>query len=153
MTDATCYSCRHNIDTGLPARESIYRSRDWRVAHAFNSTLPGWLVVLPISHVESMADLTEEAAGELGRLQRALSVVHRDVLGATKTYVMFFAEAEGFSHLHVHLVPRMPDQPQDERGPRIFARLSDEPGDALSTEEQDDVARRIAAALPPAMEA
>jgi diadenosine tetraphosphate (Ap4A) HIT family hydrolase len=52
-----------------------------------------------------------------------LSLVLERRLGATKAYVMFFAEAEGFEHLHVHVVPRMPDQPASERGPNIFSRL------------------------------
>jgi diadenosine tetraphosphate (Ap4A) HIT family hydrolase len=147
MTATECYSCRHNATTDLPERESIYRSADWRVAHAFNSTLPGWLVVIPTSHVESIADLSDSAASELGLLQRAISIAHREVLGAMKSYVMFFAEAEGFAHLHVHVVPRMPDQPTAERGPNIFSRLSDERGAALPPHAQDSLAREIAAVL------
>jgi len=31
-----------------------------------------------------------------------------------------YMEAEGFAHLHVHLIPRFADTPADHRGPRIF---------------------------------
>lgn len=41
--------------------------------------------------------------------------------GCQKTYVMLFTEAEGIAHLHVHVVPRMPDQPEDRRGPDVLA--------------------------------
>ena len=34
---------------------------------------------------------------------------------------MLFAEAEGFGHLHVHVVPRMPDFESEALGPRVFA--------------------------------
>jgi diadenosine tetraphosphate (Ap4A) HIT family hydrolase len=121
--DDSCYACRNNANPDLPVREAIYRSQDWRVAHAFDSSLPGWLVLLPTRHLSSMSELSQAAAEELGRLQRALSIVLEKQLGATKAYVMFFAEAEGFAHLHVHVVPRMPDQPASERGPAVFSRL------------------------------
>ena len=39
---------------------------------------------------------------------------------------MLFAEAEGFGHLHVHVVPRMPDFEPEVLGPRVFAYLSDD---------------------------
>lgn len=53
---------------------------------------------------------------------------------------MQLSEAEGFSHLHLHLVPRMPDQPDDVRGPRVFAYLSEDRSRWLAEEERDDVA-------------
>lgn len=42
------------------------------------------------------------------------------VTGCVKTYLMQFSEAEGYSHLHLHLVPRMPDHPEHARGPSVF---------------------------------
>ncbi len=96
----------------------------WRVAHAFDTSLPGWLVVLPRRHVESMAQLTAVEAAELGPLLADLGRALESVTGCVKTYVMLFAEAPGFAHLHLHVVPRMPDAPADELGPGVFARLN-----------------------------
>ena len=138
-----CHACRMNGVAELPAREAVYRSASWRVAHAFDTDLPGWLVVLPMRHVASMGELTIEEAAELGVLLRALSSALTQTVGAAKAYVMFFAEAEGFAHLHVHVVPRMPDQPADERGPRIFARLGRPEGDRMSPAQMDTVAGAI----------
>jgi diadenosine tetraphosphate (Ap4A) HIT family hydrolase len=59
---------------------------------------------------------------------------------------MLFAEKEGFAHLHVHLVPRMPDQPADRRGPDIFGYLTD--GHPLEAERRDELAAAILAAWP-----
>lgn len=133
----SCYACRTSRSPSLPVREEVYRSDAWRVAHAFDSSLAGWLVVLPTRHLSSLSELSSSAAEELGRLLRLLSLALERQLGATKAYVMFFAEAQGFEHLHVHVVPRMPDQPESERGPGIFARLGGP--DQLPTDELDRV--------------
>ena len=76
-------------------------------------------------HVASFTELTPEAADELGGLVRRLGTALEAVTGCVKTYLMQFSEAEGFSHLHVHLVPRLPDHPEDARGPRVIASKDD----------------------------
>ncbi len=133
----SCYACQTSRASSLPVREEIYRSPDWRVAHAFDTSLPGWLIVLPNRHVSSLSELSASAAEELGGLLRALSTALERQLGATKAYVMLLAEAEGFEHLHVHVAPRMPDQPVSERGPKIFDRLGGP--DQLTADERDRV--------------
>ena len=77
----------------------------WRVAHAFGTSLPGWLVVVPRRHVIALDELTAGEAADLGPLLRALTAAMRAVLGCGKTYVALFAEAEGFEHVHFHVVP------------------------------------------------
>ena len=81
-------------------------------------------------------------------MQGRVSAALRSVLGCTKTYSALFAEAEGFAHLHVHLVPRMPGQPVDRRGPAVFGYLSDD--DCVSEDEMDRIGREVGArvALP-----
>lgn len=142
-----CYSCDQQADDSLPPREDVVRTAHWRVAHAFNSTLAGWLVVLPTRHVESFTELAPEAADELGGLVRRLGVALETVTGCVKTYLMQFSEAEGFSHLHLHLVPRLADQPDDARGPRVFAYLAQDEESWLSADERDAVALAVRAAL------
>jgi diadenosine tetraphosphate (Ap4A) HIT family hydrolase len=68
-------------------------------------------VLLPTRHIASFTELTPEAADELGGLVRRLGVALEAVTGCVKTYLMQFSEAEGFSHLHLHLVPRYADRP------------------------------------------
>jgi diadenosine tetraphosphate (Ap4A) HIT family hydrolase len=60
---------------------------------------------------------------------------------------MQFSEADGFSHLHLHLVPRAADHPAEARGPRVFSLLSDDETAWLSPEDQDGVARAVRDAL------
>jgi diadenosine tetraphosphate (Ap4A) HIT family hydrolase len=143
-----CYPCEQQARTDLPPREDVVHSEHWRVAHAFDSSLPGWLVLLPTRHVASFTDLAPPAADELGGLVRRLSVALESVTGCVKTYLMQFSEAEGFSHLHLHLVPRMPDQPESARGPRVFTYLGADAQQRVAEVERDAIAQRLRAALP-----
>ena len=142
-----CYSCDQQATPSLPPREDVVHSDHWRVAHAFNSTLPGWLVLVPTRHVASFTELTAEAADELGGLVRRLGGALETVTGCVKTYLMQFSEAEGFSHLHLHLVPRLPDQPEDVRGPRVFGYLSEDQAAWLPETERDRIAVAVRATL------
>ena len=90
-----------------------------RVAHAFGTSLPGWLVVVPRRHVIALDELTAGEAADLGPLLRALTAAMRGVLGCSKTYVALFTEAEAFEHVHFHVVPRSPDMDPALRGPRV----------------------------------
>ena len=142
-----CYSCDQQAAGSPPPREDVVHSDHWRVVHAFNSTLPGWLVLLPTRHVTSFTELTPAAADELGGLVRRLSAALEAVTGCVKTYLMQFSEAEGFSHLHLHLVPRSPDHPDDARGPRVFAYVVEDEARWLPATERDRIALSVRAAL------
>jgi diadenosine tetraphosphate (Ap4A) HIT family hydrolase len=138
-----CYACRVDASAVVPPRESVWRNDRWRVAHAFDSALPGWLVLLPRRHVTGAHELTAEEARELGTLLQTGSRALVEVTGCAKTYVMLFAEREEFGHLHVHLVPRAPDLPGDLSGPRIFGYLGRSPADAVPVEVMDALAARL----------
>jgi diadenosine tetraphosphate (Ap4A) HIT family hydrolase len=73
-------------------------------------------------------------------------VALKEVTGWVKTYVMLFAEADGFAHLHVHVVPRMSDQPLDRRGPDVFGYLKD--SSTITSERRDEIASALLAAWP-----
>ncbi len=146
MTD--CYSCRvEAAPEPLPPRERVYDDGLWRVAHATSSALPGWLVVLPKRHVTNLAELTAAESARLGPLLQRLSAALAEVTGCVKTYVALFAEAEGFEHLHLHVVPRAPDLPDDRRGPRVFGYLAIEESQWLPEPERDRLAAAISAAV------
>jgi diadenosine tetraphosphate (Ap4A) HIT family hydrolase len=134
-----CFSCRQNdVMTTLPPRELVAFDEHWRVAHAFDSALPGWLVLVPRRHVVSVADLTDAEADRLGAWQVRLARALGAVTGCVKAYVMQFAEQDGFAHVHFHVVPRMADQPDDRRGPRVFGYLGG--AERLTESQQDAIA-------------
>lgn len=115
--DSPCYACGKEARFDeLPPRERIAFDQYWRVAHSFNTAVPGWLVLLPRRHVTAVHDLTDAEAGALGVWQVGLSRALRGVTGCLKTYVVQFAESEGFAHVHFHIVPRMADLPAAHRG-------------------------------------
>jgi diadenosine tetraphosphate (Ap4A) HIT family hydrolase len=105
------------------------------------------LVVLPRRHVIALDELTAEEAADLGPLLRALTAALREVLGCSKTYVALFAEAEGFAHVHFHVVPRSPDLDQSLRGPRVFGLLGGDPAGYLPDQVMDQAAASIGQAL------
>ncbi len=143
--DDDCYACEQSAPDA-PLREQIVRAPGWRVAHDINSSLQGWLVIVPDRHLRALDELTPAEATTLGGLLRSGSIALKSVTGCEKTYVMLFAEAEGFAHLHVHLVPRMSDQPDDRRGPNVFGYVHD--GAALSPERRDELALALRDAWP-----
>jgi diadenosine tetraphosphate (Ap4A) HIT family hydrolase len=97
--------------------------------------------------VSAVEDMTEDEAQVLGLLLHRCSRALRAVTGCMKTYFMFFAEAEGFSHLHVHVVPRMASFTEEQIGPRVFGFLARPEEEWLSEGERDDLALRLRAAL------
>jgi diadenosine tetraphosphate (Ap4A) HIT family hydrolase len=143
-----CVSCTMGARADLAPRDRIYVGPRWRVAHAFGTALPGWLVVLPRRHVTALDELTLSEAAELGPLLREVTAALRQVTGCGKTYVALFAEAEGFSHAHFHVIPRHTDLDPHLRGPRVFGLLGGDPVQNVPDATMDQIAASITAALP-----
>lgn len=145
-----CYTCRQeeSLDGG-PEAEKVHVGEYWRVAMVQRSALPGWVVVVPRRHTTRMGDLTASEARELGPLLIAVSQAIEAVTGTSKTYLMQFAEAEGFAHVHLHVTPRSPDE--EHRGARVFAYLDQE--EAIGEAEKEMLAVRLRTALAEALTA
>lgn len=138
----SCYSCDQDARFDhLAARDHVAADDHWRVAHSIHTALPGWLVLIPRRHVTTIADLTDAEAAGLGTWQVRLSQALHAVTGCVKTYVAQFAEAEGFSHVHFHVIPRMADLPPEHRGPRVFDLMS--PAESVTPERMDELARAL----------
>ncbi|MCZ1004388.1 HIT family protein [Streptomyces mirabilis] len=147
-TTPPCFACGKEARFDeLPPRERIAFDQYWRVAHSFNTAVPGWLVLLPRRHVTAVHDLTDAEAGALGVWQVGLSRALRGVTGCLKTYVVQFAESEGFAHVHFHIVPRMADLPAAHRGPGIFGLLGHPETEGVTAEGADRMARALRARL------
>ncbi|MEU8705264.1 HIT family protein [Streptomyces sp. NPDC048565] len=148
MTTSECYICVKEAKfDDLPPRECVAFDEHWRVAHAFDTALPGWLVLLPRRHVTAVHDLTDAEAAALGTWQVGLSRALRGVTGCDKTYVVQFAEAEGFAHVHFHIVPRTADLPQEQRGPGVFELLRRSEPERVTDEQADRIALSLRARL------
>ena len=146
--DQDCFSCRNTADLShLPPRERIAADDHWRVAHAFGTAVPGWLVLVPRRHVTTIAELSDAEALGLGVWQVRLSRALHAAVGCGKTYVVQFAEAEGFGHVHFHVIPRMADLPAGQRGPGVFQLLGRVDADSVPAERMDEIARVLQAHL------
>ncbi|MDQ3464193.1 MAG: HIT domain-containing protein [Actinomycetota bacterium] len=91
-------------------------------------------------HITSLAELTDNEAAELGPLIKRVSAALHEVLGCLKTYVAQFAEDPAHPHVHVHVVPRYPDQPADLRGPKVFSQLGVPEDRCVSESRMNDIA-------------
>lgn len=146
MADNRCYTCvlaaaRERDER--PLWDDIFRTRFWYVVHAYDSALPGWLVLVARRHIKAVAELTPDEASELGALITLVSQALGQVTGCVKTYVIQFAEAAGHPHVHVHIVPRMSDIPADRRGPRIFGYLGATEPERVSETEMNTLAAQL----------
>ena len=142
----TCKTCELTARRRLgkaPLCDSIYQTKFWDVVHAFNTSLPGWLVLVLKRHIESLDELTEQEAAELGPLIRRVSLSLKAVVGCLKTYVIQFAEAEEHRHVHFHIVPRMANQPADRRSTRVFAYLGVSQEESVSEDKMNEIGVRI----------
>lgn len=124
MTECLTCALVARRDAGTaPVWDSIVRTQYWDVVHSYNTSLLGWIVLVIRRHIEAVDEMTEDEAVELGKLMRHVSIILKTETGCTKTYVVQFAEAKEHPHVHFHIIPRMPDQPDEYKGPGIFKRL------------------------------
>ncbi len=147
-----CLSCQllRKRDRGeAPPWDSIYRSSYWDLAHAYNTSYIGWLVLIARRHIETLDEMTFGEAADLGALLREVSQALKIYIGCQKTYVMQFAESADHPHVHFHIVPRMPDQAPDDIAYRVMRHL----GVPLSERCSEDDMNALALAVRGQLEA
>jgi diadenosine tetraphosphate (Ap4A) HIT family hydrolase len=130
-----------------PWWDRILRTDHWDVAHAFGTALEGWLVLVVRRHLTAVADLNDAEAAELGPLVKRVSAALREVIGCDKTYVVQFAEHPQHPHVHVHVIPRSRDLPDERQGPRVFSLLGVPDDRAVPEARMDEIAADIAMRL------
>jgi diadenosine tetraphosphate (Ap4A) HIT family hydrolase len=139
----TCELIERRNTGSAPLWDCIHQTPYWDVVHSYNTALPGWIVLVARRHIEAIDELTEPEALELGLLLRRVSTALREVTGCVKTYVVQFAEHEDHPHVHFHVIPRMADQPEDRRGPRIFQYLNVPDAQRIREAQMNDIALRV----------
>lgn len=147
---ARCVTCELTArrDAGeAPVWDCIWRTEYWDVVHSFNTSLPGWLVLVAQRHMAAVAEMSAEEAVELGSLIRRVSLALQEVTGCVKTYVVQFAEHPDHPHVHFHVIPRMAEQAEADRGPGVFNLVGVPPEERVREEAMTDIALRIRQAL------
>ena len=143
----TCDLLRRRDAGDAPLWDCIVRTPHWDVVHCNDTSLEGWIVLVVRRHVAAVAELTDDEAATLGPLVRDVSGVLHDVVGCEKTYVVQFAESREHRHVHVHVIPRDPDLPPEQRGPGIVQRLGVSDADRVPEDVMNALAQRMRQAL------
>lgn len=142
----SCKTCeliaRRDAGTA-PGWDRILRTALWDVAHCYETSIPGWLVLVARRHIQSLDELTEAEAIEMGRLMRNISTALKEVTGCLKTYVLQFAESPQHPHVHFHIIPRMPDLPVEQRSLRVFTCLGVPEDQRVSAAVMDALALKL----------
>ena len=145
----TCDLVRRRDAGAAPLWDSIHRTTHWDLVHSYNTSLPGWLVLVARRHVVAIDALSDEEAAELGVLLRRVSAALRHVTGCAKTYVVQFAEQAEHPHVHFHVIPRLADQPAERRGPGVFGYLGVAETERVGEERMNAIAAEVRRLLAP----
>ena len=128
-----CLSCRSlSGEQRISPGPFIYEGTHWVIDHAYPTQLRGWLVLVLKRHAEALHELSDEEFAEMADLQRRVTRMLRQEFDCTKEYTICLAEAEGFAHIHIHMVPRPRDLPEHLKGQHIFVLLKADDAQALS---------------------
>lgn len=144
MTECkTCELVARRDAGDAPLWDRILRTPGWDIVHAFGTALEGWTVLVVRRHITAVADLNDAEAMELGPLIRDVSRAIQAVIGCEKTYVVQFAEHPQHPHVHVHVIPRARDLPDDQRGPRVFGLLGVSDELSVPEDRMDEIAQQL----------
>lgn len=140
----TCYSCLANAGTRpISPGTRIYEGMCWNVEHAYPTKLPGWLVLVLKRHAAAVHALSRAELVEMGELLGRVTMLLHAEFGSVKEYISCYAEAEHFNHVHIHVVPRAADLPDELQGPRSFALLKATEADAVPPAEIITLCERL----------
>src|SRR5438093_12432901 len=87
--------------------------------------------------------MTPDEADALGPLMQRLSTALEVVTGAMKCYVVFLAEAPGFQHVHLHVIPRLVDAPPERVGIGAMQYLAEPNSEWVRHDDMDSIFTEI----------
>ena len=142
--DENCMSCQSirgiiRLSNAPRILETLY----WVVEHLYPVSIKGWLVLALKRHCTAIHELTTEEMVELGKLTHICSRALHTIMKTEKEYIIQFSESVGFAHLHLHIIARMPQWPDELMGPRVMRAMGDNVDNPLSVEEVTSLALEI----------
>ena len=134
--DSTCWSCLSNTGVRrISPGPTIHEGKYWYVEHAYPCGLKGWLVIVLKRHSEALHNLLPEEFAELGEIQARACYLLYVLLKCEKEYIMCVAEAEHFTHIHFHIVPKPHGLPNALKATKIYTLLKVTEEQAVPREE------------------
>ena len=119
----SCALCDIAAAPGGLAAGIVFQDATWLV-RSISSTpaVAGWLILQARRHVSEPADFSPAEAASFGPLLQRTERVVREVTGALR--ISTGSLNEGSPHFHCHLLPRLPEMPNNAVGWHAF-ELSD----------------------------
>ena len=146
----SCFTCelvsRRDANTA-PPWDAIWRTAHWDVVHSYNTRLLGWLVLVSRRHISALHEMNSAESSELGTLIQQTSIALKQTVHCDKTYVMQFAEDAEHPHVHFHIVPRMPNQPDEYKATNVFNYLVEDLELRVSEDKMNQLATQIRSIL------
>ncbi|MBW2464291.1 MAG: HIT domain-containing protein [Deltaproteobacteria bacterium] len=99
---------------GALIETSLVRAQHASVPEGRSGAHAGWLLVTPLRHVTSLAELTDDEAREMGIVRTRLATA---LLDSTAEHVYSTVIGDQVPHVHEHVIARWPDTPQEYHGP------------------------------------
>jgi len=121
----------------------VYEDTTW-IVRSVSSTpaVAGWLILQARRHVADVSELDSTEAASFGPLLQQVARRLRETTGALRIYTGSLNE--GTPHFHTHLLPRLPQMPNDAIGWNAFG-LSDLARRGEVRAQPDDVQRVLQA--------
>lgn len=99
-----CLPCQILRGKTIPPGGIIFQTKYWSCDHAFDIPLPGFLFLKTNRHVESITNLNENEAKELGPALLKITKAIDEILTPERIYVLRYGEV--IKHVHFWLLPR-----------------------------------------------
>ncbi|PFN05135.1 MULTISPECIES: HIT family protein [Bacillus cereus group] len=120
--EENCFICqKHKGNIQVPGG-AIYEDDFVYVGHVYweeEKTYLGYLMIDIKRHTPGLAELTEEEATGFGLIMSRVSRALKECEGAEHIYA--FVSGNGANHMHMHLIPRYPNTPQEFWSPAKIA--------------------------------
>jgi histidine triad (HIT) family protein len=115
MRDDNCIFCK--LANGVIPTNSIYEDEDFKVILDADPVSKGHALILPKQHYANIYEIDDEVAAKIYPLAKKLATKMTEVLGCDGFNVLQNnGEAAGQTvfHLHMHLIPRFKDAPNNK---------------------------------------
>ena len=113
LPDKCCGVCLQHNDSVGKERFEISRNELWVLRHHPNpAPRLGWLLLDTSRHVSGPVDFSDREASQWGLAVQQASRLVQTMTGCDRVYAIAFGE--GARHLHLHLIPRVGDDPETE---------------------------------------
>lgn len=128
--------------------EAVWSNRHWRVVPRSWSPIPGGMLLLSKSHIDTLSEMPPARQQEFGLIAAA---IERAIMGlGTAARVHVYRWGDGRAHFHVHFVPRPRGRPQfGWRNLPFFEHRFPNPGPELLKAAADKVGTALAKASLP----